>query len=537
LKIEKINIPEHYLAESKDYNFSQAVCVNNDSKVFLQVDTLSLKSGIHFKLLKPIRHDTLIFPGECLSIDVNYYPLDTGLIVDTILIHSCGATIGIPLISKSKARNIKFITSELLFEPTCIGTENMKTFPLAINADPVPVTINSIDIVKSDYTPFISFTNRDLVYQPGDTIFATISFRPTELREGINDVLILHSNQLKFVLNIKVRGLGIGTDYELSHYDLRFIPEILKRKIKVFNRSNNEIYLQSANINPPNYFSLLTSLPKTLKPNSTEELEIRWNIENGEPPNIVVMDLIAGPCAALKQVSLGLYKAESKITIPNVFADPKGNAKININYSNSANYPYNGERFFEGEIIINPRLFLPQKVTSPYGNGFLIKNEIFNDRRIIGFRVEGALPEEGIAAEIHGVAGLAEIDTSHINLLPKAQYWGSAVNNNLGYGIFQLINITEDGLVIHNKSITKLKAVPNPSDGILNLSFEAMSAGDCKIEIYNSLGINEFSAGSFNISEGNNQIALDVSNLKSGSYSLLIKHGSSFAVIKILIFK
>ena len=54
----------------------------------------------------------------------------------------------------------------------------------------------------------------------------------------------------------------------------------------------------------------------------------------GEPPNSVLMTIIAGPCAASKDVTIGLYHADSKLSIPNVFADPRDKATIKINYFN-----------------------------------------------------------------------------------------------------------------------------------------------------------------------------------------------------------
>ncbi len=537
LTIQQLKIEPAFLAESKNFTFNNAVCVNEKSLIYLQVDSLTLKYGKSFSIIQPIPKDTLIFPGECLSINLNFYPLVAGTITDTLYIHSCGTIIPIPLNSKGLERNIELITQELEFEPTCMGEIIIKEFPVAINKDPVPLLVNKIEVIKTDYTPFLCLNDENIIYQPGDTIVARIRFEPYALREGVNDLIIYHSNQTIFTVKLKVRGKGIGTEYELSHYDLRFIPEILDRQLQVINNSDNEIIIEQVNFNNPDLFELKTPLPLKVNPKTTENLDIHWNIENGIPNGTIYMTIIAGPCAEAKNVIIGLYSADSKIDIPDVAADPKGRTTIKINYKNDTQHPYNGNRFFEGEIIINPRLFLPDKVTCPYGEGQLIKNEIYNDRRIIGFKVEGNLPEEGTAAEIHGFAGLAEKDTSHINILPNGIFWGKSVTTILDFAVFRLINITPDRLVIHSYLISNLIINPNPSSGIINLAFKSKIDGEFNIKIFSSLGklIKEFN--NQKIFVGENNLSLNLSELKSGIYNGVLHTPVEKINFKIIIIK
>jgi len=537
LSIKELNIPPIFIAESVDYNISNAICVDETSLVYFNVDSVSMKQGIHFTLQSPVQQDTVIFPGECLPVHFNYFPLDTGLITDSIIVHTCGSKIVLPLVSRGKMRNIRVINDILEFPPTCMGSIVEKEFAFAINDDPVPVLINNIEILKEDYTPFLCLNIRDVVYQPGDTIYANIRFEPTQLGETVSKLMMYHSTVDKFMIEGEVYGEGIGTDYNISHDDLRFIPEILKRKITVTNKSNNEIYIEKAEIEPEGFFTVTSSLPITLIPKADAKIEILWNEWNGTPPGNVILKLTAGPCAAEKRIALGLYDAYSRVFIPDVYADPKGNATIKIDYKNTTNHPYNGERFFEGEFIINPRLFLPQKVKCPYGTGELIRNDIYNDRRIVGFRVEGDFPEEGRAAEIVGIAGLAEVDTSHINMLESPVFWGIAVPVNIEHGVFHLINICGDRLVIHGNVISNIKVNPNPGEGIVEIEFNSKTAGECIFEVYNNIGVVEFQSGSIQVSEGGNIVPIDLRNLKSGTYSLIIRQGNSYGVVRLIIIK
>ncbi len=537
LAIENVQVSSAYISEDVTYNLTTSLCVRDTSLVFLDVDSVAMKNRIHYRLTAPIPRDTIIYAGECLTINMNYSPLDTGIVTDSIVIYTCGSNIYIPLNSKGKMRNIRLLNNKFTFDQTCVGSSQDKTFAIAINDDPVALLVNSHEFINEEYNPFISLTNRDLVYQPGDTIFATIKFEPTQLGIQSRQLIITHSNLPKFQIKVEISGEGIGTNYDLSHYDLRYIPEILRRKVTIINNSDNPIYIYEANMEPEGYFSVISSLPINLNPKSTSEIEISWNYSMGEPPYDVNLRLIAGPCAEEKNITIGTYQASSKVSIPDVFADPKGSTTINIDYDNTENHPYNGVRFFEGEISINPRLFLPQKVTSPFGTVQILKNEIYNDRRIIGFRVEGDFPKQGRAAEIHGIAGLAEIDTSHIRMLKSPVFWGIAVSTESSPGIYHLINICGDRLVIHGNIITNLILSPNPTTGTAEIDFTSKYEGDGIVEVYNNMGLVEFKTDIFKIDEGENKITVDLRNLQSGTYSLIVKQGNAFAIARVIVIK
>jgi len=376
-----------------------------------------------------------------------------------------------------------------------------------------------------------------LTYQPGDTIYATIKFEPTVLGVQSRQLVITHSNLPKFQITVEITGEGIGTNYDLSHYDLRFIPEILSRKITVFNNSDNPIYIYEAKAEPEGYFSVTSQLPVNLNPHTNAELEVLWNNWMGEPPYDVKLRLIAGPCAEEKNITLGLYKAASRVSIPDVYADPKGRTSINIDFDNNENHAYNGERFFEGEFTVNPRLFLPDKIISSYGKGQLTKNQIIEDRRIVGFRIEGNFPEQGRVAEIHGIAGLAETDTSHIRMTTTPVFWGSAVSTETSSGIYHLINICGNRLIIHGNMITNLILSPNPTEGKAKIEFESQSAGECRIEIFNTVGVIELISDYLVVNEGKNSLEFDLSILKTGTYNLVIRTGNTFAIARVIIIR
>jgi hypothetical protein len=112
-----------------------------------------------------------------------------------------------------------------------------------------------------------------------------------------------------------------------------------------------------------------------------------------------------------------------------------------------------------------------------------------------------------------------------------------STNISVGYGVFHLVNICGDRLVVQNGSVTNIMASPNPSESYLNLSFESTQSGECKIEIFNAIGLCEFKKIGVPAQEGKNQVVLGVNNLKSGLYNLMIKQGESVGSVRILVVK
>ncbi len=516
-----------YIGTDNIINVEDKFC--NTGRVPIIIDYAEFKDGEHFQLQSKIEDDT-VNAGNCFDFQVVFHPLDTGLIRDTLVLYSCSGEFLIPFEAHSLPRDISFYSNPFDFGELCVGETTEKNVLFARNNDPVPLKINLIYIDEGTASDFkIIDLPRDTILPPGGSIELNIAFSPTSVGLKNATVLVKHSDLNYYKRKAQLVGVGIGTDVQTSHDDLRFIPEIPRRKLKIENLSNNNITIVDAEIYPYNNFTVITQLPQQIEANGSLELEIEWNTTSGLPDTL---HLIAEPCVNRTIVLLGAYTAHSYLTIPTVEADPngeEGDAVINIHFKTNEDHPYDGERFFESEITINPRLFLPLEVTSDYGEGKLIRNEIINDRRVIGFRIEGDFPSEGIVANISGIAGLAETDTSFIRIIPGASNWGEAVNTSWEDGLFKLINICSDRRIIHPAhSLRELLISPNPTSGDFRVEFLSDTEGNGSIEIMNNLGQLAVLIENIAIKSGNNNFIINTVDLPAGSYNLTVRKGMEF---------
>jgi WD40 repeat protein len=526
-------VPEKYIGSDNLIQIDKKFC--NKGVVPILIDNADFQFGKHFRLAQPIINDTL-FPGECLSFDIVYHPVDTGIVRDTLRFYSCAGTFLMPFESYSKMRNVSFLSDPFDFGELCVGLNAEKDFMFIRNDDPVAIKINYITFEIFDKNPFyVAGKLSDTIVQPGQVLQVRLGFAPQLTGIQSNILVVTHSDLGAYQFKGNISGRGIGTDIKLSHTDLRFIPEIKSRTINVKNLSDNTISIIKANISPFNNYKFVTPLPIQILGNSEANIQIDWD---GVPTADDSLYLEAEPCVRRSYVILGQYKGQSTLSIPDVQADPNGEATIKVRFQTNENSAYNGDRFFESEITINPRIFLPQTVTSEFGNGTLIRNDVVNDRRIIGFRVEGNFPTTGIVADIKGIAGLAEIDTSVVRIVPQSLNWGTAVATTTQSGIFRLINLCGDRRIIQpTGSLKQLSISPNPSSGLFRVSFYSESEGIGSIDVIDNLGLKIMSVSNLNIVKGFNEVDLLGNLLSPGTYTVIVKLGSEFISQQIIIIK
>jgi WD40 repeat protein len=533
VSVDTVLVQARYIGSDNLIHITRKLC--NTGYVPVIIDYAKFQKGEHFRLQTHIETDT-INPGECLDFDVVYHPLDTGLIRDTLELYSCSGDFKMAFEAQSLPRNITFYTNPIDFGELCVGESDVRDILFAKNNDPVPLKINLISIEESNSDFRILNPPRDTVIPAGGSINLTIEFLPQSV--GLkNSSLVLHHSDLKnFERIAKVQGVGIGTDIQTSHKDLRFIPEIPQRTLKIDNLSNNDITIVETDIYPYDNYKLLTPLPQTIEANGSLELTIEWNGVSAPPDT---MHILAEPCVNRTIVLLAPYSAQSYLTIPIVEADPNGNegdAVIDVKFKTSTEHPYDGKRFFESELTINPRIFLPLTVTSDYGEGTLIRNEIINDRRVIGFRIEGDFPESGVVANIRGVAGLAEVDTSAIRIVPGATNWGLAVNTTWEDGLFRLINVCGDRRIIQPATtLHAMNVSPNPASGSFSVEFVSDTKGIASIEVINNLGQKLILINNIQIVKGRNSVVVFAEGLIPGSYNVVVRKNAEFISKQIII--
>lgn len=527
------DIEPKYFATMNEINISGKFCNIGDVPVIL--DDYRFFSGTHFKVKEDFIPDT-VDAGECRDIILEFNPLDTGDIYDTLYIITCTDEYAIALNSKSLPRNLAYDESELFIGEACVWEKIEKEFVLFTNTDPVPIEISSLEMENQFLSRFQLLSDiRDTIIPPGGSLKIIVSFFPDKQGPMEEYIKVFHSGQVKYIERFSLKGRGVGTRHELSHDDLRFIPEIPSRKITIKNLENNDIRISGYETDIDGFFSVSTPLPINIKPGETKELEIVWNKQETED---VKFSLNAEPCNASIFLICGMYVGESQLSIPTVKADPRENASIKIEMKNKENMTYNGDRFLDAEISLNPRLFYPVSARCDYGSAKIISNEVIDDRRIIKVRAEGDFPVEGIAAEILGVAGLAESDTTYIDFNKSSIFWGESVATEAHSGLFRLINLSGSRRILcESAKATILLVSPNPAVNTFRLEFYAKEHGEYRFELVNSRTGSSAISKTLSVYKGLNIINEDVSSLISGDYKIIIRKDGESAVEKLLIVK
>lgn len=519
--LDSIEIEPKFISTRNEIDFNTKLC--NTGKVPIILENSFFRFGAHFRLKENNYPDTLM-PGECKNIPLVYNPIDTGAIYDVLGFNSCLGLIEIPIRSRSLPRNISFFSNPYDFGEKCVWQLLEKDILYIKNNDPVPLKINDIFLEKSINSSFKIVSNvRDTIIPPGGTLTIKAAFVPSKLEENLDNVLLYHSDQAILVEKSVFKGWGIGTNLDISHNNLRFIPELPERTIKIRNLNNNSVTIDSYKFTPEGSYSVIGQFPITMKPQEEIELHIRWNTGTDD----AVLNITATPCVATLGITCGIYSSLAYIKAGNVEADPRGVASIPIESSISETLPYKGVRFLEAEFSINPRIFLPEKVTTPYGTAELIKNIVADGKRIMGVRINGDFPANGTIGHIEGIAGLAETDTSSIDISGNSKFFGSNTTVTFNSGFFRLINLCGDRRVIQPDANIVIKSIiPNPASNSFGLLFNSLNSNASSVEIYDFFGGRVLEIKGIGTIKGDNQLNVNVSELKTGTYKLVIRQGT-----------
>lgn len=511
------------------------------------INNIEFANGRNFKISRFTPQDT-IYPHECFEFGYIFNPIDTGVIIDTLLVHTCAQTFKIAFKSQGLPRNLGLYKEEYLFPgdtfpKVCISEYLDLDVKLFRNLDPVPLRVNEVLIESGNNSGFYVLTNfHDTVYTvaPNEDFYVRIRFIPQKRDINSATCLIKHSNQIYMIPQVTLKGIGLGSDTKISHNYLRFIPEIPTRKFKIQNLESTPLTISGYMFSIENTYRVISpELPITIS--SQEEIEIEVECLTPNDAQYSKLVIKAMPCLANAQIELNKYSGESTVIIEDTEADPRGSAVIKIKANSIEKNPYDGERFFEGELTINPNIFIAnvdQAIKSDYGIGKLINQKVEDGKRIITFRVDGNFPMDGVIAEIHGLAGLTNPPSSQMELLPTSQFFGKNITTVSKPGVFKLINLCEDKYLYNQNTIISVKSIaPNPVQDVINLTIDSKLDAHFKIEIYNSMGVLVKEIGNITIKSGENSIPIDSHLLNNGQYRGVIKGNSVESVFSFIVLK
>lgn len=514
---KEVMLPPQKIYYQTTSEFDKNFC--NIGDVPLIINHAYFVFGRNFSINGNFNNDTVQI-GTCYPLKISYNPRDTGNFVDTLIIISCGERYFIPFRGKGINRDFKFLVQEIDFGQVCINETKEIELDLGFNNDTFQLPIDFVRINPNEQAYFtVTEGNGYQVLSPSQRLRTKIKFHPKQLGNVSSFLEIFYLGQQEYIFRIPIRGEGIGVNINLSTTDLRFIPEIPTRDITIKNLSNTDIMVDSVVLNPVNYFAVNVAFPFLLPANSAKILSITML----EPPPIdVKMTIFSSPCSAIQSLTLGQYFGNSVIQLPIVETEPKGMIELGLSYQNVENKPYNGKRFFDAEITLNATMFLPLFVESEFGTATLTKNLIIDNRRIIGIRVEGNFPSEGIFAKIKGNVGLSDFDTTKIEFNTESHFWGKNVKVDYQNGLIRLIGLCGSRrIIVDNAPIKNAKINPQPASESFELTFTSEKNGFILITIFDILG-NLVYSESFYTDRGIIMKNINVSELTNGLYKLTI---------------
>ena len=519
LSTEEVVLSAAYIGTEQTININNA-CNIGDAMIDIRENFVV--HGRNFSLADPSKRDTL-YPGECSDLNIIYMPVDTGRVTDSLAFRVCGIDIMVPLVGEGLPRNFSYSADTPDFGEVCIGdTAVIRNFEIR-NEDPAPMKINQIQILDDEgnnffAVPFIT----DTIIPAHSSLMIDLKFVPDKVGLAGATLQILHSNQDIMIEELTIQGFGIGAEVEVSHEQLLFIPELLQRELEITNKTNVAINISELVPIPAGNFENITVLPVTIPAQETRSFTISW--DGNIPAEEVLLKIEANPCLIQKYIQLGLYSGSSAISVNDTAVGPLDEAAIRISYTNQENGSYDGIRPFEGVFTMNPRLFLPTDVESPFGEGEITRNEVIGDKRYIGFRINGDFDEAGDLAFIKGIPGLAETSTTEVRFEENEIAWGESVSTSYGYGTFTVADSCADRSILRSSNALNMISIsPNPANDVIKLEFTSEIEGVGRIEIFAPTGKKVLSSGPYNIRIGNNSCFVNIQGLSPGNYKVQLK--------------
>lgn len=525
MEITSIHINDNLIiGTSNDYEYEMVFC--NKGKTDAVFENYYFKSGEHFEFTVKNIPDT-IKVGECKTVYVTVLPLDTGYIKDSIIFESCNHNYEIPISLNARDRNLLYLQNNPVdLGEICVWETSINKIALFKNMDTVPILINRVETLPNNEIYVIDYP-KDTLLQPGEIYEIDIWFTPDKFGEIYSKLFIYHSNQEHVIYSIDLKGFGIGTDLELSHMQLYFMPEIKERTLTIVNLGNSSLLIDSINIVPNGTYKINNTLP--IYVNSKEKIELLVEYI-GDEPQKASMNFIATPCTIVRNIELGKYAASVNLEIPTVQADPlEMDINIPLNFKRQENVAYKDTCIFIANLEINPRIFYPTRVESNFGKAEIIANDVIKntDKRNFKIKIEGDFyKSNGVLAQIYGIAGLCEVDSSCIAIVKDSDFWGKSVDVKTKDGMFKLINLCGNRRITREEKFVLENLFPNPVNDKINLYYEILEPinTDINFEIYDIYGNKILTKKIISAGLGKDNCSFLVDFLSIGTYNISIKY-------------
>ncbi len=514
LSITPIALAPRLVATRTDSTIDANVC--NTGRVLAIITSARALGGSWLSVIAPTGVDT-VAPGECLTLKLQVFARDTGLLTDTIELVACGVRFLVPVQMYIADRNVQVVTTVEDFGDLCVGSSRKQSFVLVRNDDAIPLHITNVYVEGGLGADFrVATPDTDTILAPGATLDIEIEFTPRKLGLDTGVVIIRYEHLESVKRTMIVTGRGSGADLQLSHTTLPFIPEIPLRTVTITNHSNNDVQITAADVTSGQPFIIRTPLPQTLAPNQSMELTIEYL--GGAVAADAQVALTATPCAAQTNIGFTLYSGSTTITAPSVVADPRSDTtSIPIYASITEAVPYKGVRSFTGTLRVDPRLYLAHSISSAVGQASIVSQDVVEGWRHIVFTVEGNFEGVHELVRLVGYAGMAETDSSVLSFDSATAGFGASVTMAYESGMLRIEHPDPTRRIVQKAQFTVAGIVPMPVQTHGHAMLNVTEATPLTIRILDAQGVVVASTHT-NAPVGPMEQQLPVSALVPGAY-------------------
>lgn len=503
------------IMERREVTVQDAICNNSDVAVFIR--NIQMQRNTHMRLTNSV-DSVLLMPGECIDVSVTILASDTGSIEDILVVNTCGPAYNLPLSINVQDRKISLMSASADFGNVCRWTTREQRMEVIRNDDDIPLTV-SYSYIKDAMWSFFSVATSpiDTVIPPAGTLSLTLRYRPLNAGPDTGYLIINYESQTKVDRRMQLTGYGLGGAVEPSHRDLPFIPEIQVRRIELMNNGLKDALVSSVEITPAGDFDVVTPLPINIPAGSVAFLEIRCNTASAANAELFIN---IDPCGDRMRVNLMMYNATAQIILPQVTADPRGEAEIPIHLILNSKHPYKGERTYQGAISVNPRLFIATSAESAFGTATIVSQDIVNDARIIRFHVTGDFSSSNVLVLLKGPAGIAETDWSPLLPVTDVSHFGSAVSVVVLSGSLTVQHPERSRRIQHPRFSIVPSVWPNPADGYVKIALNDSHHRILSVSVADATGRVRVLVNSEANAHGT--VSLDCSQLEPAVYNVTL---------------
>ena len=483
-----------------------------------------------------------ILAGEKQDITIRFFPKNTGTYKGNLIIkfEPCGISDTIN-VSGNKQGVVFNVIDSLDFGEIVVCNDISKTLQLNIdNLSSGGLT----GLIKSLVNVSASFST---TIKPGDSLYNGVpnlfdisaninSSMPDGEITGTLDFILSPCDSIKSIkLRAKKTSVTLTSPTVLNFGQVNIgISKIDSIIIKNSGTSETEINTIDNIVLPFELISTTPKLPATLKPN--EELVARISyIPNDELNDTLTALLKAEPCSITNEmVLIGIASISSDSVLlhsGNTEGYPGDIVEVPIILNNHKSLEASGITGLKTDLSFNSTLLLPLDIATKKID--VTTSKIILDSLLLKNAVGDTL------TKVRFKVGLGNSDFCDLTL-SNVETLGGSADISIQNGKFMLLGVCPEGgkrLINPNGKIQITSVKPNPAEDKIEVEVELLELSGYKLSIMNSNGQSVREISCTNNNFGTNSINIDISNLSSGVYSLILQTESERITKMFLILK